>query len=151
MPDINHLRIQHLVLGITAVYVLVLALWVGWVAPRTPPGTIPYQATFLFGMFGSSLGIAFMLLNREPKAERQLRRKGLEGWAHIDAMRMLGPTGRFTDLVELDVTLTVPGLQTRSGRLTYEVSPVDRDQVVVGRTVSVRVDPRNPRQVLLLP
>lgn len=151
MPDINHLRIQHVVLGITAVYVLLLALWVAWIAPNTPPDTVPYQITFLFGLFGSSLGIAFLLLNREPRTDRRLRKNGIEGWAHIDALRVVKRTSRFTDIVELDVSLTVPGLQTRTGRITYEVTPADRDLVAVGRTVPARVDPRNPRLVLLLP
>ena len=151
MPDINHVRIQHVVLSITAVYVLILVFWVGWIAPYTPRGTIPYQATGLFGLFGSSLGIAFLLLNREPKVDRTLRRRGLEGWARIEAVRPIERTGRYTELVELDVTLTVPGLEFREGRITYEVSPVDRNLIAVGKTIPVRVDPRNPRLVLLLP
>lgn len=147
----NHQRIVAAVCFITAGYVLVLALWLGWLIHHTPPGTVPYQVIGVLAGYGSALGIGMMLAARPSRSDRTLERHGLEGWARIEHARPLGHTVDNGELTELDLSLTVPGSASYSGRVIYEVQREDIARFVVGETVSVRVDPRNRDRIMLCP
>ncbi|NLE81730.1 MAG: hypothetical protein GX610_19550 [Rhodococcus sp.] len=147
----NHQRIVATVCFITAGYIFVLALWLGWLIDHSPPGTIPYQLIGIVAAYGSALGIGMMLADRPSRSDRRLARRGLEGWARIEHMRPLGHTVDNGELTELDLSLTVPGSDSYSGTVIYEVQQEDIDRFVVGETVSVRVDPRNRDRIMLCP
>ena len=98
-----------------------------------------------------ALGIGMMLADRPSRSDRRLARRGLEGWARIEHMRPLGHTVDNGELTELDLSLTVPGSDSYSGTVIYEVQQEDIDRFVVGETVSVRVDPRNRDRIMLCP
>lgn len=147
----NHERILRTVLGISACYVVLLAVWAGWLIEHTPPGTMPYQIAGLLGLFGFLIGVGMMLASRPTREDRRLRKRGLEGWARIDEAHPVGKTDHATELTELELTLTVPGSETYSGRVVYDLSPVDRPRFAVGETLSVRVDPQNRDRIILCP
>ncbi|MBO0852899.1 MAG: hypothetical protein J2P18_03945 [Nocardia sp.] len=144
----DHTRILRLVLGVTAGYLVVLAIWAGWVHGRMPPGTGPYQIVALVGAFGSSVGIAMMIAQRPTRSDRRLLRHGLEGWARIEAIHPLRHTDHHTELTELDLEFTVPGSETYRGTVVVDVAPVDQPRMHVGETISIRVDPADRDRVM---
>ncbi|MGK8521020.1 hypothetical protein ACRS6B_05405 [Nocardia asteroides] len=146
----DHERILRTVLGVTAGYLVLLALWLGWVVQRTPPGTVPYQIVALVGLFGSCLGIGMMLAARPSKADRQLWRHGLEGWATVEGVHPLQRTDHHTELTELDLELTVPGSESYRGTVVFDVTPADRTRLAVGEILSIRVDPANRDRIILV-
>ncbi|WP_327110702.1 hypothetical protein OHB12_23330 [Nocardia sp. NBC_01730] len=146
----DHGRILRTVLGVTAVYLVLLAFWLGWVVHRTPPGTVPYQIVALVGMFGSCVGIGMMLAARPSKEDRQLWRHGLEGWATVERVHPLELTDHHTELTELDLELTVPGSESYRGTVVFDVAPADKPRLVVGETISIRVDPVNRDRIILV-
>lgn len=147
----NHSRIVRTVLGICAGYAVVFAIWDGWLVQHTPPGTIQYQIAILLGLLGFSLGIGMMLADRPTKADRVLLTHGLEGWALIEDSQPLEPTDHRSELTRLRVLITVPGIESYSGTIDFDVMPIDRDRLAVGETVPVRVDPHNHGRVMLCP
>ncbi len=147
----SHERILRTVLGVTAGYVILLALWAGWLVQHTPPGTVQYQVAGLIGLYGSLVGIGMMVANRPTRSERRLRKHGLEGWARIEDARPLRRTDHHTELTELELRLTVPGSESYSGRVILDVAPIDKSRFAIGETVTVRVDPQNRDRIILCP
>lgn len=147
----SHERILRTVLGVSAGYVVLVALWAGWLVQHTPPGTLQFQIAGLIGLFGSLIGIGMLLASRPTRAERRLRRHGLEGWARIEDAHPLSRTDHHTELTELDLRLTVPGSESYSGRVVFDIAPVDKPRLAVGETVTVRVDPTNRDRIILCP
>ncbi|WP_406267598.1 DUF3592 domain-containing protein [Nocardia sp. NBC_00881] len=146
----DHGRILRTVLGITAAYLVLLAFWLGWVVHRTPPGTVPYQIVALVGLFGSCVGIGMMLAVRPSKEDRQLWRHGLEGWATVERVHRLELTDHHTEITELDLELTVPGSESYRGTVVFDAAPADKPRLVVGETISIRVDPANRDRIILV-
>lgn len=147
----NHPRIVRTVGFITVGYVVVLAIWLGWLVGHTPAGTVPYQVMGLLAAFGVALGVGMMLADRPTRADRRLERHGLEGWARIEEATPLQSTVDNGELTQLDLVLTVPGSESYAGRVIYEVRREDAPKFVVGETVGVRVDPRNRDRIMLCP
>ncbi|MBF6241717.1 hypothetical protein [Nocardia otitidiscaviarum] len=145
----NHARMRHTILGVVALYLLTLIIWLGWVVHLTPPGTAPMQICMLVGLFGSFLGVGMLLAQRPSRADRRLRRHGLEGWATIEGVHPLRRTDHHTELTELDLELVVPGSPTYHGSIVYDVQPVDQPKLAVGETVSIRVDPADRDRIIL--
>ncbi|MFQ6328333.1 hypothetical protein ACLMAL_19610 [Nocardia sp. CWNU-33] len=146
----DHARIFRTVLGVTAGYLILLGLWLGWLLPHTPPGTEPYQIIALVGLFGSCVGIGMMLAVRPSRADRRLWRHGLEGWATIEGAHALRPTDHHTELTEFDLELTVPGSESYRGTIVFDVTPADKPRLTVGETISIRVDPQNRDRIILV-
>ncbi|GAB2637170.1 hypothetical protein ABI214_18135 [Prescottella soli] len=147
----NHPRIVRTVCFITVSYVIVLAIWLGWLIEHTPEGTIPYQVGGLLAAYGSALGLGMMWADRPTHAERKLAKHGIEGWARIRRTQRIRRTVDNGELTELDLDLTVPGSESYKGRVLYEVLPENRSRFVAGETISIRVDPRNRDRILICP
>mgnify|MGYP001020786092 CR=1 FL=1 len=147
----EHARIFRALTWVVSGYLVALAVWLGWLAPRTPEGTMPYQVLIMVGLFGSATGIAMSLASMPTRAERRLRKHGLEGWARIDGVHPLARTDHASELTELDVELTVPGSDSYHGRIVVDVMPVDKPRMTVGQTVPIRVDPTDRDHIMLLP
>ncbi len=145
----DHTRILRTVLGVTVGYLVLLAFWLGWIVHRTPPGTWPFQLIALVGAFGSCVGLGLLLTQRPTRADRRLLRHGLEGWAIIEAIHPLEPTDHHTELAELDLRLTVPGSESYRGTIVFDVAPIDRPRIIVGETISIRVDPADRDRIML--
>ncbi|MEV6215121.1 hypothetical protein [Nocardia sp. NPDC051833] len=146
----EHTRIVQALTCVVAMYLVALAVWLGWLAPRTPPGTMPYQVLIMVGLFGSCAGIAMAIASMPTRADRKLRRHGLEGWARIDGMRPLARTDHSSELTEFDVELTVPGSATYHGKIVVDVMPVDKSRMTIGQTIPIRVDPLNRNRIMLV-
>ena len=146
----DHGRIFRTVLGVTAGYLILLGVWLGWVLPHTPPGTEPYQVMGLVGLFGSCAGVGMLFAARPSKADRRLQRYGLEGWAKVAGVYPVRQTDHRTELTELDLELTVPGSDSYRGKVLFDVTPVDKPRLAVGETVSIRVDPANRDRIILV-
>lgn len=147
----NHPRIVRTVCFISVSYVIVLSIWLGWLIDHTAPGTIPYQVGGLLAAYGSALGLGMMWADRPTRSERRLARHGLEGWAKIKHAQPIRRTADNGELTELDLALTVPGSESYTGKVLYEVLPENRDRFVAGETISIRVDPRNRDRILICP
>ncbi|RDI63265.1 hypothetical protein [Nocardia pseudobrasiliensis] len=145
----DHTRILRTVLGVTVGYLVLLAFWLGWIVRHTPPGTWPFQLIALVGAFGSCVGLGLLLAQRPTRADRRLLRHGLEGWATIEAIHPLEPTDHHTELAELDLRLTVPGSESYRGTIVFDVAPIDRPRIIVGETISIRVDPSDRDRIML--
>ncbi|MCP2276346.1 hypothetical protein [Nocardia amikacinitolerans] len=146
----DHARILRAILGVTAVYLVVLCFWLGWLVDRTPPGTVPFQVVALVGLFGSCVGIGMLLAARPSRADRKLWRHGLEGWATIEGVHPLERTDHYSELTELDLELTVPGSETYHGSVVFDVMPADKPKLALGETISIRVDPANRDRIILV-
>lgn len=146
----DHSRILRTVLGVTAGYLLLLGLWLGWLTPHAPPGTLPFQIIALVGLFGGCLGFGMLLASRPSKADRRLWRHGLEGWATIEAAHPLQRTDHHSTLTEFDLSLTVPGSESYHGTIVFDVMPGDKSKLAVGETISIRVDPNNRDRIILV-
>ncbi|MFI9506824.1 hypothetical protein [Nocardia sp. NPDC052566] len=146
----DHARILRTVLGVTAGYLVILGLWLGWLVQHTPPGTLPYQIVALVGLFGSGVGIGMLLAVRPSRADRRLWRRGIEGWATIEAAHPIERTDHHSTLTEFDLELTIPGSATYHGSIVFDVMPVDESRLAVGETVSIRVDPQNRDRIILV-
>ncbi|NEW39720.1 hypothetical protein GV794_23305 [Nocardia cyriacigeorgica] len=144
----DHVRVLRVVLGVTAGYLILLALWLGWVVNHTPDGTVPFQIMALVGMFGSCIGIGLMWTGRPSKADRQLARHGIEGWARVEHVRPLARTDHHSEMTELDLEFTVPGSESYRGTVVYDVTPADKERLAIGETISIRVDPANRDRVM---
>ncbi len=147
----NHPRIVRTVCFISVGYVIVLSIWLGWLIEHTPEATIPYQIGGLLAAYGSVLGLGMMWADRPTRAERKLAKHGIEGWATIRDAQPIRRTVDNGELTELDLALTVPGSESYSGRVLYEVLPENRSRFIVGETISIRVDPRNRDRILICP
>ncbi|MET7770823.1 DUF3592 domain-containing protein [Nocardia sp. NPDC005366] len=146
----DHARILRTVLGVTAGYLILLGLWLGWLVQHTPPGTIPYQIVALVGLFGSCVGLGMLIAARPSKADRKLFRHGVEGWATIERVHPLQPTDHHSELTELDLELVVPGSESYRGSVVFDVMPADKPKLAVGETISIRVDPANRDRIILV-
>jgi hypothetical protein len=91
-----------------------------------------------------------LLAVRPSRADRQLWRDGLEGWARIEGAHPLRPTDHHTELTELDLELTVPGSESYRGTIVFDVTPADKSRLAVGETISIRVDPANRDRIILV-
>lgn len=147
----NHPRIVRTVCFITVSYVIVLSIWLGWLVEHTPEGTIPYQIGGLLAAYGSALGLGMMWADRPTRSERKLARHGIEGWATIRRAQPLRRTVDNGQLTQLDLALTVPGSESYTGTVVYEVAREFREHFLPGETISIRVDPRNRDRILIYP
>jgi len=147
----NHERIVRTVLGISAGYVVLLAFWSAWLVEKTPPDTVPYQIAGLVGLFGTLVGLGMMLAARPTRADRRLRRRGVEGWARIRDVHPLSMTDHHTELTQLDLELTIPGSETYTGSVVFDVAPIDKPRMAVGEVISIRVDPAHRDRIILCP
>ncbi|MBY6681991.1 hypothetical protein HQ312_13095 [Rhodococcus sp. BP-316] len=135
----DHERVGRAVAVVTAIYVVVLAVWALVLLPKAPDGTVPYQIAALVAGFGAALGLAMMAAGRPTADERRMRDHGLEGWTVVDEVREVGAE------TEVDLTITVPGTGSypgtvrRTGSVRYEV----------GATVPVVVDPDDRTRIRL--
>ncbi|WP_019932304.1 hypothetical protein [Nocardia sp. BMG111209] len=145
----DHARILRTVLGVTAGYLMILGLWLGWVVRHTPPGTLPYQIMALVGAFGSCVGLGMLWAQVPSRADRRLRRHGLEGWATVAGVHPLTRTDHHTELTQLDLELTVPGSESYRGTIVFDVAPIDQPKIAVGETISIRVDPADRDRIML--
>ena len=73
----NNARIVRSVVFVTIGYALVLAIWIGWLMDRTPPGTLPYQLAALVAGFGAALGLAMMIAGRPTREQKELIEHGV--------------------------------------------------------------------------
>ncbi|WP_072803837.1 hypothetical protein [Rhodococcoides yunnanense] len=142
----NHERILRAVAFVAAGYVLVLVVWATWLRPHTEPGTLPYQLTALVAGFAVALGVAMMVANRRTAEERALAKKGIEGWARVEAARKIDDTS-----TELHLEFTVPGADSFAGRIVYRIPPDEATRFEPGQTLPIMVDPSDHHRVLLLP
>ncbi|MDV8024320.1 hypothetical protein [Rhodococcus sp. IEGM 1330] len=142
----NNARIVRAVVVVTIVYAVVLAIWIGWVNKRTPPGTLPYQLAALVAGFGAALGLAMMIAGRPTREQKELIEHGVEGWATVDAIRRIDD-----DTAELDLEFTVPGSSSYFGKIVYDIPDADTSRFEPGTVIAVRVDPAHRERVLLLP
>ncbi|MEV0080402.1 hypothetical protein AB0H58_28680 [Nocardia neocaledoniensis] len=147
----EHTRIVQALACVVALYLVALAVWLGWLAPHAPPGTAPYQVLIMVGLFGAASGVAVAIASMPTRAERRLRRHGLEGWARIDGVRPLARTDHASELTELDVELTVPGADSYHGKIVVDVMPVDKPRMVIGETLPIRVDPADRDRIMVMP
>ncbi|MCU1646570.1 MAG: hypothetical protein JWN03_6845 [Nocardia sp.] len=145
----DHARIFRTVLAVTAAYVVSLCIWLAWLEPLTPPGTVPLQIIVLVGLFGTFLGLGMLLAQQPTRQDRRLRRHGLEGWATIEGVHPLSRTDHCTELTALDLELVVPGSETYHGSIVFDVEPVVQPRIAVGGILSIRVDPRNRDRIML--
>ncbi|MGW6725131.1 hypothetical protein ACWF9G_04420 [Nocardia sp. NPDC055029] len=146
----EHTRIVQALTCVVAMYLVALAVWLGWLAPHTPPGTLPYQVFIMVGLFGAASGIAMAIASMPTRADRQLRKHGLEGWARINGVRPLTRTDHSSELTELDVELTVPGSDSYHGKIVVDVMPVDKPRIAIGETIPIRVDPTDRDRIILV-
>ncbi|MGA9870536.1 MAG: hypothetical protein WBQ44_05250 [Rhodococcus sp. (in: high G+C Gram-positive bacteria)] len=142
----NHERTLRAIAAVTVGYVIVLAVWIGWVRADTPPGTLPYQLAALVAGFGAALGLAMMFANRRTSEQRRLARNGVEGWATIRAVHRIDDASS-----ELDMQFTIPGSNSFAGRIVYTIPPGEAAHFTTGAVVPVMVDPSDHHRVLLLP
>nr|WP_296773232.1 hypothetical protein [Rhodococcus sp. (in: high G+C Gram-positive bacteria)] len=142
----DHERTLRSVAVVTGGYVIVLAVWAGWLRPHTPPGTLPYQLVALVAGFASALGLAMMIANRSTSAERRLTKNGVEGWAMIESAQPIDST-----TTELRMQFTIPGSQSFAGRIVYSIPPSEASRFAAGNVVPIMVDPTDHHRVLLLP
>ncbi|WP_410871227.1 hypothetical protein [Nocardia sp. A7] len=145
----DHGRVLQALVGVVAGYLIALAVWLAWLAPHAEPGTKPYQVMIMVGLFGASCGIAMAWASMPTRADRRLRKHGLEGWARIDGVHQLSRTDHSSELIEFDVELTVPGAESYHGTIVVDVMPVHKPKMVVGETVPIRVDPQDRDRIIL--
>ncbi|MBF6175472.1 hypothetical protein [Nocardia blacklockiae] len=145
----DHARMLRTVLGVTAGYLVVLGVWLGWVVHHTPPGTVPFQIVALVGVFGSGIGLGMLFAQQPSRADRRLLRHGLEGWAVIEGVHPVRRTDHHTELTELNLELNVPGSETYRGTVLYDVAPIDEPRIRVGGTIPIRVDPADRDHIIL--
>ncbi|MDJ0393334.1 hypothetical protein QMK17_08310 [Rhodococcus sp. G-MC3] len=142
----NHQKTLRAVVVVTGGYVIVLAVWAGWLRPHSPPGTLPYQLVALIAGFASALGLAMMVANRSTAAQRRLSRNGVEGWATIEFARQIDEAS-----TELHLRFTIPGSESFAGRIVYSIPPNEVSRFETGNIVPIMVDPSDHHRVLLLP
>ncbi len=145
----DHERVLRALVGVVAGYLIALAVWLAWLAPHAEPGTQPFQVMIMVGLFGSACGIAMTWASMPTRADRRLRKHGLEGWARIDGVHPLRRTDHSSELTEFDVELTVPGAESYHGTIVVDVMPVHKPKMVVGGTVPIRVDPQDRDRIIL--
>lgn len=142
----NHEKTLRAVAVVTVGYLIVLAVWAGWLRAKTPPGTLPYQLAGLVAGFGAALGLALMIANRRTAEQRRLSRDGVEGWATVEATRPIDDTS-----TELHMLFTIPGSESFAGRIVYAIPPAETSRFEAGAVVPIMVDPSDHHRVLLLP
>ena len=142
----NHNRTVRAVAVVTVGYIVVLAIWIGWLRDRTPPGTLPYQLAALVAGFGCALGLAMMFAGRGSAEQRRLEAHGVEGWATIEDARRIDASS-----TELHLQFTIPGAESFAGRIVYTIPPSETARFATGSIVPVLVDPADHHRVLLLP
>lgn len=142
----NHERVLRAVAFVAAGYVIVLVVWATWLRPHAEPGTLPYQLTALVAGLALALGVAMMVANRRTAEERRLSKRGIEGWARVEAARRIDDTS-----TELHLEFTVPGAASFAGRIVYTIPPDEASRFEPGRTLPIMVDPSDHHRVLLLP
>lgn len=152
----DHKRALRGVIAVTAAFFVALAIWLTFLAPHAPDGTIPYEVAILVSGYGLLLGLALLWAQRGSRADRKLYKHGYEGWARITSVRPVAgpvPAGREDagELAELELQLTVPGSESYSGRLVRPLDRHERIVLVAGAVVPIRVDPQNRDHIMLCP
>lgn len=142
----NHTRAFSAVLTVTLGYVAALVIWLTFIAPHAPPGTLPYEVIIMVFGYGFILGLALMWAQRASRADRKLYKRGYEGWATITSVRPLDGESS-----ELELRLTVPGSASYEGRLVRTLDRHEQQVLVPGATIPIRVDPRNRDHIMLCP
>lgn len=147
----NHRRVVKAVVVVTAVYFVGLCLWLTFLVRLAPPDTVGAQLMGIIASFGGALGVGLLWARRPSHADRKLFKHGYEGWAKIEHVRPLRRTRNFGELAEIELSLTVPGSQSYSGRVVHEVHYDETDKFVPGATIPIRVDPKDRDHIMLCP
>lgn len=152
----DHKRALRGVIAVTAVFFVALAVWLTFLAPNAPTGTMPYEIAIMVSGYGFLLGLALLWAQRGSRADRKLYKHGYEGWATITSVRpVAGPAADAAaadgELAELELQLTVPGSESYAGRLVRPLDRYEKTVLVAGAVVPIRVDPRNRDHIMLCP
>ncbi|MCW4352547.1 hypothetical protein ONR57_04425 [Hoyosella sp. YIM 151337] len=148
----NHTRIAHTVLSITAVYVVILVIWITHIAPDTPEETVGWQMGGLLAMYAVALGAGMMWAQHPSRRDRHILNEGLEGWATIAVVRPAQRKRHFGSTpMELTLDITIPGMEPYSGTLVTEVAEGEENLYAPGETIPVRIDPDNRDRIILRP
>ena len=147
----NHKRALPAVLAVTLVFFLALIIWIKFIAPHAPEGTLPYQMVIVVFGYGFILGLALLWSQRPSRADRKLYKRGHEGWAVITSVNAVDGPAVIGELTELGLRLTVPGTGTYEGRLVRPLDRYEKRVLVPGATIPIRVDPRNRDHIMLCP
>lgn len=121
--EMDHRRVGKAVIAVTALYLVLLVLWVLFIVGRTPSGTLPYQLAGLVALYGAALGLAMMF---------SARGADIEGWATVTGVRTLG-----SGESELELEVVIPGSPPYTGLVRA------RGDWEVGRTITVHADPNH--------
>ena len=141
----NHNRTVRAVAVVTVAYIVVLAIWIGWLRDRTPPGTLPYQLAALVAGFGCALGLAMMFAGRGTAEQRRLEAHGVEGWATIEDARRIDANS-----TELHLQFTIPGAESFAGRIVYTIPPSESARFATGSIVPTAPETDLRREVAAL-
>ncbi|WP_024795758.1 hypothetical protein [Tomitella biformata] len=147
----DHKRAIRGVIAVTALFFVALAIWVTFLAPHAPEGTLPYEIAILVFGYGFLLGLALLWAQRASRADRKLYKHGYEGWATITSVRTIPDPDAAGERAELELKLTVPGSESYAGKLVRTMNRHERTVLVVGATVPIRVDPHNRDHIMLCP
>lgn len=148
----NHTRIYHTVLVITAIYVAVLLFWITRVVPNTPDDAVGWQMGGLLAAYAAALGAGMMWAQRPTRRDRHIINEGLEGWATIVRLNPVPGRHHFGSTpMQLTLDVTIPGMEPYSGTLTLEIAEDEEHLYAPGETIPVRVDPRDRDRIVLRP
>lgn len=147
----NHKRALPAVIAVTVAFFVALLLWLTFLKPNAPEGTLPYEVAILVSGYGFLLGLALLWSQRASRADRKLYKRGYEGWATITSVRPIARPTVTGELNELELRLTVPGSGTYEGRLVRPLDPYEKRVFIPGATIPIRVDPRNRDHIMLCP
>ncbi|MBB3039625.1 hypothetical protein [Hoyosella altamirensis] len=148
----NHTRITHTVLSITAVYVVILVVWITHIAPRSPEETVGWQMGGLIAAYAVALGAGMAWAQRPTRRDRRIMHEGLEGWATVAGVRAVETKHHFgTSPTALTLDITIPGMEPYSGTLVTDIAEGEEKLYAPGETIPVRVDPSNRDRIILRP
>lgn len=87
--------------------------------------------------------------NAGPNLAYQVAASGVEGTGTVTGARPTGQQSNLNPVYELDMTINVAGMSPYAVTHTTEVNTLRVAQVAVGRQLPVRVNPADPRQMLV--
>jgi hypothetical protein len=88
-------------------------------------------------------------MNQTDGARQRVEATGLTGTATIKGFRDTGQRSNMNPVYELDLAVEVPGLSPYEMTRVSEVNIIAVPELVVGGTVGVKVDPADPRQIII--
>lgn len=87
--------------------------------------------------------------NAGPNLAYQVAASGVEGTGTVTGARPTGQQSNLNPVYELDMTINVAGMSPYAVTHITEVNTLRVAQVAVGRQLPVRVNPADPRQMLV--